>query len=356
MAIVPDLGQHHYPAISVVMPTFNDGEYLREAIDSILNQTFRYFEFIIVNDGSTDNSEDIINSYNDNRIRYLKNASNSGNAIARNIGMKAARGKYIAMMDSDDIAKPNRFVMQFEYLEGHPEIGIFGSAIIFFDENSWFTRYYPTDPDYIRCFLFFKNAMAQNSVILRREIVLEHQLYYNPEFENGEDFDFWYRAAMKGVRIANMRNALIYYRQSESQLSHPSNAGTRIESLKSHFRTKLDLFALEFNEEEFMLLHNFIRGRVEVSDEQYKVLKRLLTMVLNASKPNKIFDNAAFRAVIFSHRLRLMKYYYFEKKKFILFFIGVLELMVKTRITSIVLFWNNEGRSRNNEVHFGKPF
>src|ERR1700756_835254 len=95
-------------SISVVMPTYNDAEYLREAIDSILNQTFTDFEFIIVNDGSTDDTEEIINSYTDERIRYLKNENNLGNTITRNRGMDSAEGKYIAIMDSDDIAVGNR--------------------------------------------------------------------------------------------------------------------------------------------------------------------------------------------------------------------------------------------------------
>src|SRR6185437_13087929 len=90
------------PAISVVMPTYNDGAYLREAIDSILGQTFKDFEFIIINDGSTDDTEDIINSYRDNRIKYLKNETNCGNTVTRNRGRNAAMGKYIAIMDSDD--------------------------------------------------------------------------------------------------------------------------------------------------------------------------------------------------------------------------------------------------------------
>lgn len=86
------------PAISVVMPTYNDGEYLHDAIDSILNQTFTDFEFIIINDGSTDNTDAIISSYTDPRIKYMKNAVNLGNAKTRNIGMEAAKGKYIAII------------------------------------------------------------------------------------------------------------------------------------------------------------------------------------------------------------------------------------------------------------------
>jgi len=344
MANVPDSGQHHHPAISVVMPTFNDGEYLREAIDSILNQTFLDFEFIIINDGSTDDTEEIISSYKDDRIRYLKNDSNLGNTITRNKGMDLAKGKYIAIMDSDDISVPGRLALQFEYLEKHPEIGILGGSKIFFDDHSWFYRHYPTKPEYIKSFLFFKNPVGQPTVMLRREIITEHELYYNPEYENGEDFDFWYRAALKDVRIANLKDVLLYYRQSKSQMSHPSNSVVTIETLKTYFRDKLDLFDIKLSDEEFVLLHNFIRGRVDVSAQQYQLVDSLLIGIFDANIQKKIFDTTAFRSVIFANRIRLLKYAYLEKGKLFPFIRTGFYLLGETGFRSLWQFWINEGK------------
>jgi glycosyltransferase involved in cell wall biosynthesis len=132
-------GEPAVPRVSVVMPTYNDALYLRDAIDSILNQTFTDFEFIIVNDGSADDTERIILSYEDKRIRYLKNEVNAGNTVARNKGMEAARGRYIAIMDSDDVSVPDRLETQYKYMERHPGIGILGGAKIFFDERVFFS-------------------------------------------------------------------------------------------------------------------------------------------------------------------------------------------------------------------------
>ncbi len=348
MSNVPVTGHRCLPAISVVMPTFNDGQYLREAIDSILGQTFKDFEFIIINDCSNDVTENIINSYKDDRIRYLKNEANYGNTITRNRGMKAAIGKYIAIMDSDDISVPKRLALQYQYLEKHPEIGILGGSEIFFDENSWFYRRYPPDPEYIKSFLFFKNAVGQPTVMLRREIISKYQLYYNPDYENGEDFDIWYRAAIKGVRISNLKKVMLYYRQSESQMSHPANAIARVETLKTYFRDKLSMLGLVFDEVNFISLHNFIRGRIGVSKKEYILLNELLKTILEANKQKRIFDNTSFRAVIFAHRLRLIKYAFFDKKNLLVFAGKCLQLATETGMPSLWQYWRNEGRFGRN--------
>lgn len=115
------------PAISVLMPVYNSEKYLNEAIESILNQTFVDFEFIIINDASNDNSENIIESYQDSRIKYFKNEKNLGVAKTLNKGLKLAQGKYIARMDSDDISLPERLYKQFKFMEVYNDIDVCGS-------------------------------------------------------------------------------------------------------------------------------------------------------------------------------------------------------------------------------------
>jgi glycosyltransferase involved in cell wall biosynthesis len=114
------------PLISVVMPVYNAAQYLREAIDSILNQTFRDFEFIIINDGSTDRSLEIIQSYNDDRIRLI-NQKNTGLAKALNNGIAIAKSDFIARMDADDISIPERLTSQFSFLESNVDVVAVGS-------------------------------------------------------------------------------------------------------------------------------------------------------------------------------------------------------------------------------------
>jgi len=116
------------PAVSVVMPVYNGEKYLRESIDSILNQTYTDYEFIIVNDGSNDKTEEIILSYNDNRIRYIKNEKNLQIVKSLNRGIELAKGRYIARMDADDISLPRRFEKQITFMENNLEIGVCGTC------------------------------------------------------------------------------------------------------------------------------------------------------------------------------------------------------------------------------------
>ncbi|MBA7555263.1 Undecaprenyl-phosphate 4-deoxy-4-formamido-L-arabinose transferase [subsurface metagenome] len=122
------------PYISVIMPCYNGAQYLREAIESILNQTFHDFEFVIINDGSTDASQEIIDSFNDDRMLVIQQ-KNMGITKSLNKGLEMARGEYIARQDADDISFPDRFEKQVAYLDAHPEVAVLGGAIIRIDEK-----------------------------------------------------------------------------------------------------------------------------------------------------------------------------------------------------------------------------
>lgn len=115
------------PDLSVIMPVYNGEAYLHQAIDSILKQTFRDFEFIIIDDASTDGSEKIVNSYEDSRIKFVRNVENLGNYPSRNKGLEIATGRYICVMDADDVAYPNRLDVQYHYLESHSDVQAVGT-------------------------------------------------------------------------------------------------------------------------------------------------------------------------------------------------------------------------------------
>ncbi|MDR2913853.1 MAG: glycosyltransferase family 2 protein, partial [Tannerella sp.] len=123
------------PYVSIVMPVHNCGAYIKEAIDSMLHQTMSDFEFIIVNDGSTDDSGIIVHSYADPRIRVIDFAENKGCYPARNCGMQLARGKYICVMDADDISLPKRLELQCDFLEKNRDIGLVGSAFRYMNDT-----------------------------------------------------------------------------------------------------------------------------------------------------------------------------------------------------------------------------
>ena len=198
------------PMISVVMPVYNAEKYVAEAVESILQQTYTDFEFIIIDDCSTDNSYGILQTYaaKDIRIRLFKNDVNNKLPKTLNFGIAQSNGKYIARMDADDISLPERFAKQVEFMESHPEIGVCGTWIKeFIDENKQITRMveYPVEHKLISITLLFdENCLAHPSTLLKREIFTDIQLYYESSFGGAaEDYELWVRLLVHGILFHN---------------------------------------------------------------------------------------------------------------------------------------------------------
>lgn len=203
------------PKISVVMPVYNSEKYLRESIESILDQTFTDFEFIIVDDQSTDSSWQIIQEYakKDPKIVAVKNSGKKGCYPARNCGHRLAKGKYIAVMDSDDIALPERLQTQFDFMEQNPDIDICGSWMKNFGANDRITKL-PTNHEDIRDLTFFGCAVGNNAAFFKRNLNLE----YATDFNCSEDYELWCRK-IDELKFANIPEILLLYRVHESQIS-----------------------------------------------------------------------------------------------------------------------------------------
>ena len=199
------------PKISVVMPVYNtDEEYLREAIESILNQTFTDFEFIIINDGSTNNAENVILSYKDSRILYLKNQENLGLIKTLNYGFDLVKGKYIARMDSDDISLPTRFEKQVEFFDKNPDIGILGTWFNCIPKNR-IVETFPNDKDIKEYLLVNSNIIGHPTVMIRKSIVEIFEVKYDENHPYVEDYALWLSLIDK-VKFANIPEILLDYR------------------------------------------------------------------------------------------------------------------------------------------------
>lgn len=205
------------PQVSILMPVYNSEKYLREAIDSILDQIFTDFEFIIILDPSSDNSQDVIESYTDERIVLIKNDERLGLPRSLNRGLDVARGEFVARMDADDISLPERLKNQVAFMYMHNEIGVCGTWIKYFGEKNLVLAF-PTDDATIRCKLLFENNIAHPSVIMRRSIIVDNNLFYNPAFTEVEDYEFWRRCS-RYLSFANLDEILLLYRL------HPGQAG-----------------------------------------------------------------------------------------------------------------------------------
>lgn len=203
------------------MPVYNSSLYLKESIESTLNQTFEDFEFIIVDDGSTDNSLDIIKTYQDKRINLQ--SLNHDYIASLNYGMRLAKGKYIVRMDSDDKMLPYRLQRQFDFMESNRKIAVCGCWFQTFGKNSDIYRPAIKHDDII-CNMLSGNPMCHPSVIMRTDTLFstfysKGKEIYDKHFIYAEDYKLWYDIIKDGKLLANIPEVLLSYRCSDNQTS-----------------------------------------------------------------------------------------------------------------------------------------
>lgn len=208
--------------ISVIMPVYNGETYLREALDSILGQTYTNFEFIIIDDASDDGTAAVLDTYKDERIVRLRNDRNIGNYPSRNKGMFCAKGKYVCVMDADDMACPDRFQKQLDYLESHPRLLAAGSRFRFSDG---YLGPIPLTSEEIRLYLLEENCFLHSSLMIRTS-ALKRLGGYREEFVYSADYDLVCRLSLLGD-IENMPDLLMTYRWHPSQISQRYNKKQR---------------------------------------------------------------------------------------------------------------------------------
>lgn len=204
------------PSVSVVMPVFNGGQFLAEAINSIINQTFQDFEFIIIDDCSTDQTDEILDRQKDRKIKLVRNPSNIGNYASRNIGMDLALGRYICVMDADDVAFPHRLHRQFAHMETNPDVGICGSFIQVMPNGG--VPNFVTNEDLLKVAFLSNNYCSHPSLILRKEFLNRYKLNYNEEYYYSADFDLCARG-FQHFRVQNIPDVLLQYRRHATQIS-----------------------------------------------------------------------------------------------------------------------------------------
>jgi len=202
------------PDVSVLMPVYNGERFLREAIDSILHQTYRDFELLILNDGSTDASLTIINSYTDPRIRLIDNEQNRGLTATLNRGLEEASSDLIARQDADDLSSPNRLAKQVEFFKHHPDVALLGTQARFIDERGYSSGSIlqrACSHDSIKWDLLFDNSFTHSSVMFRKRVVQGELGGYDETFSYCQDYELWSRVATSH-HVANLIESLVSYR------------------------------------------------------------------------------------------------------------------------------------------------
>lgn len=209
------------PLISVILTVYNGGIYLTKAIESILQQGYSNFELIIINDGSTDNSKEVINSFSDKRIKFI-DQKNKGVAPSLNIAASHCSGEYIARMDQDDISVPDRFLIQSAFLQAHPEISVLSSAVAYIDQSgNYLGRSFPvTHPAIIKKSLLSKGCVVCHPGVMMRKKDFDNVGGYS-EVVGGvlTDYHLWIKFVRRGYKIQNLSKILLQYRITESSIT-----------------------------------------------------------------------------------------------------------------------------------------
>jgi glycosyltransferase involved in cell wall biosynthesis len=231
------------PAITVLMTVFNGGRYLAPAVESILSQSYADFEFLIVDDASTDGSIEVLRSFaaGDSRIRLLLNDRNKGQTACLNQGLREAKGRWIARQDADDLSLPGRLAAQWAVIRSCPDLVLVGVNGWIIDEKGACSGliHAPLHDSGIRWSMPFRNPFIHTGVVFRAG-----EGFYDEEFKICQDWEFWSRLAERG-RLANLPDRFVAYRHSEKSLSHASAERTEIESGKIVSRIWLGRFGEE---------------------------------------------------------------------------------------------------------------
>ncbi|TGD58112.1 glycosyltransferase family 2 protein [Flavobacterium humi] len=234
------------PQVSVIMPVYNAEKYISETIESILNQTYTDFELLILNDKSTDGSKEIIEKYQakDSRIILVDKEINVGPARLRNEGFELARAPFVALMDADDIAAPNRFEKQLAYLKNHPDVGVCGTWMTYFGGKKNKAIRHSETHDAIKVSFLYSCAIGNPTVMLRKESL--SGLRFDNDYVPVEDYDLWSRLLPK-TKFHNIQESLLRYRL------HPNNISkTKIENVNRSVKkvkiNQLSEFGIESND------------------------------------------------------------------------------------------------------------
>lgn len=248
------------PRVTVLTTLYNKGPYVAEALNSVLGGSLTDLELLVVDDGSTDNGPEVVGAMSDPRVRFLPHAVNTGRAAAANRGFDAARGSYIAILDADDIADPERFSKQAAFLDAHPDIGAIGSYARIFGIRERIAEWPLTDEE-ARGVMLFQDPMLYGSAMFRASVIRDHRLRCREDWRQpGMDYLFLLSVA-RHTRMANLPEPLTSYRLGEQNFRH----GRDLYAVRERIcREALRSFGIEATQEELeahLMLEQLLRSR-----------------------------------------------------------------------------------------------
>lgn len=296
------------PKISVIMPVYNGEKYLKEAIDSILKQTFANFELLLINDGSTDLTEAIIGSYDDERIVYIKNEKNLGLIKTLNKGLDLAKGEFIARMDQDDISHSERFEKQLIIFEKNTEIGVCGTLFTPFN-NSNNKEYniieHPELHKTIKIQLLALCIVGHPTIMMRKNAVGNFR--YDESFQAAEDYELWTRL-VTSTQFYNIQESLLQYRIHDTNMSVLENS-TQVNNAKKITGNQLKNIGIEnsdFNIEQCQILLGAV-DRFRLSDDELRKLIIFANHLESKNGQQKIYDIEELHKIVQQKLLQALR-------------------------------------------------
>lgn len=284
------------PVITVLMPVYNSEQLVRAAINSIIKQSFDDFEFLIIDDGSTDNTVGFVESNSDKRIRLIKNEENRGVAWTLNHGLRLARGKYIARMDADDICHHDRLKRQFHFMENNPNVGVAGTWVRYFGDQLSVVERTPSGPDVVKAFMLFDNPLYHPSIMIRKSCLEEYNLEYNPSFNRSEDFELWLRA-VEHFDIDNIEKPLLKFRCHDSSVTSTASEVMKKQACDL-LKRGLEKLKISVSDDELLFHYVVAKGFRMKSTEELLKAERWLTKLVKRNDQLQIYEPKAFYKVV----------------------------------------------------------
>ena len=276
------------PEITVLMPAYNAGPYLREAIESVLGQTFRDFEFLLIDDGSTDGSSEVVRGFNDPRIRLVRNETNQGVAATLNQGLALASGRYVARMDSDDISLPHRLEVQVAFMKRNPQVVVAGSWARYVGRFEGHLERRPFGPACVNAYLLFDNPLIHPSIMLNREYLKKESLTFDPAFSRSEDYELWCRVG-RTAALDNLPRVLLHFRVHDRSVTRTATADMEVQTLEI-LRRQLALLGLAPSDDELRFHRDLGHGKRIHSLAELERAEQWLISLLKTHRQQPVFD------------------------------------------------------------------
>src|SRR5699024_6087156 len=293
----------HTPLVTVFIPVYNGEAYISGALESIIKQTYTNLDILVIDDGSTDHSAQIVNDYTDKRVRLFLNHKNNGIPYTRNLGLQKAKGKYIAVMDADDVADPMRIEKQVAFMEKHTDIDAIGTYYkVIGGRFNKIVKTKNIDTQAIQEGLILLNQIGHSTYFIRLVTLRKHHIRYNPDYFVAQDYDLWVQLSKVG-QLSILPDVLLTYRTGHANVTKKSKtkyARQRKQINDAIHQDILNFYHFTLTDDEIEAFNEFFNDNV-LSDIRSITLNRLpdvLGKMIHHNRNYQLFNEDIFRGVI----------------------------------------------------------